>query len=101
MKWVALWFLRTALAVQFGWILFERYRLSTAWSHLLYPLVVSAAFSVLTMAPARPGWMSAPLRMFIGLAFLGAVLDRLGFFGGPGTPGVSWGNFAAFVGYTA
>src|SRR5579884_1438602 len=33
-------------------------------------------------------------------AFLQAVGDRFGFFGGPGTPGVAWGDFAHFIAYT-
>jgi uncharacterized membrane protein YphA (DoxX/SURF4 family) len=38
--------------------------------------------------------------MLIAIAFLQAVGDRFGFFGGPGTPGVSWGDFAHFIAYT-
>ena len=41
------------------------------------------------------------LRWALGLAFLSAVADRLGFWGHAGAEGVSWGNFTAFLEYTA
>lgn len=44
------------------------------------------------------GWMAAVL---LGLDFAGAVADRLGLFGPPGAPGVSWGTWSAFVADTA
>ncbi|HET8754292.1 MAG TPA: DoxX family membrane protein [Salinimicrobium sp.] len=40
------------------------------------------------------------LRLALGVAFLSAVADRLGFWGTPGTAGVSWGNWENFVSYT-
>jgi uncharacterized membrane protein YphA (DoxX/SURF4 family) len=40
------------------------------------------------------------LRLALGLGFLLPVLDRLGWFGEPGTAGVGWGNWATFVDYT-
>jgi hypothetical protein len=72
-----------------------------SWSQLLYPTLVSSGFGLLAVAPERLRWLPAPLRIFIGVAFTGAICDRLGLFGGSGTPGVSWGNFKNFVAYTA
>ena len=40
------------------------------------------------------------LRFAIGAGFMLPVLDRIGFLGAPGSPNVSWGNWANFVAYT-
>lgn len=40
-------------------------------------------------------------RIALGIGFLSAVADRFGWWGPPGTPGVSWGNFHNFLAYTA
>ena len=101
MQSLALGFLRITLIVEFGWILLGHYRFNSPWSELLYPTLVSVGFTVIAVAPRKARWIAAPLRIFIGLAFVGAVCDRLGLFGKPGTPGVSWGDFKNFVAYTA
>lgn len=43
---------------------------------------------------------SVLLRLGLGLSFLSAVADRLGWWGAFGQPRVSWGDFARFVAYT-
>ena len=40
------------------------------------------------------------VRLAIAAGFLSAVADRFGGWGPAGTPGVAWGNWASFVGYT-
>jgi len=40
------------------------------------------------------------LRFALGVSFLSAVADRFGFWGQPGTAGVSWGNWQNFVNYS-
>jgi uncharacterized membrane protein YphA (DoxX/SURF4 family) len=40
------------------------------------------------------------LRFGLGLSFLSAVADRLGWWGAFGQPRVAWGDFARFVAYT-
>jgi membrane fusion protein, multidrug efflux system len=40
------------------------------------------------------------LRLALGLAFLSAVADRFGLWGGYGQPHVAWGDFARFIAYT-
>lgn len=40
------------------------------------------------------------LRFALGAGFILPVLDRVGFLGAPGSPNVSWGNWANFVTYT-
>ena len=40
------------------------------------------------------------LRFSLGIGFLLPVMDRLGYFGGPGTPNVFWGDWTSFVSYT-
>ncbi|WP_379088505.1 DoxX family protein [Pedobacter sp. UC225_65] len=39
-------------------------------------------------------------RVAIACSFLSAVADRLGFWGAPGSPSVSWGNWQNFVAYS-
>ena len=90
-----------ALALQAAWILAERYRLAAPWNGLVYPIVVSLGFAALAFAGDRLTWLAPLLRGFIGVAFLSAIADRLGLFGGPGAPGVSWGSFENFEAYTA
>lgn len=43
----------------------------------------------------------APLatRFALGVGFLSAVADRLGFWGAPGAEGVAWGSFPRFLAY--
>ena len=41
------------------------------------------------------------LRIALAAAFLSAVADRFGFWGSPGSPGVSWGNLTRFNAYVA
>lgn len=40
------------------------------------------------------------LRLALGIGFLLPVMDRLGWLGQPGDPGVGWGNWQHFVDYT-
>lgn len=40
------------------------------------------------------------LRIALGIGFLLPVMDRLGVFGGPGTPNVAWGDWSHFIDYT-
>ncbi|OOQ57822.1 FAD-dependent oxidoreductase [Mucilaginibacter pedocola] len=40
------------------------------------------------------------LRLSLGLGFLSAVLDRLGWLGQPGTHNINWGNWQNFIAYT-
>jgi len=45
--------------------------------------------------------LTIPMRFALALAFLSSVADRCGLLGPPGTPGVTWGNFANFLSYSA
>ena len=47
------------------------------------------------------GLITVYFRIAVGIGFLSAVADRLGLWGPPGTPNVSWGNFHNFLAYTA
>ncbi|WP_205748770.1 DoxX family membrane protein [Emticicia sp. CRIBPO] len=40
------------------------------------------------------------LRLALGVSFLSAVADRFGFWGLPGSPSVSWGNWQNFLSYS-
>lgn len=41
------------------------------------------------------------LRLALGIAFLSAVADRLGFWGNPESALTAWGNWDNFLGYTS
>lgn len=47
------------------------------------------------------GLITLYLRLALGIGYLSAVADRLGWWGPPGTPQVAWGNFQNFLLYTA
>jgi hypothetical protein len=61
-------------------------------------VVVALTVASLTATPGKVvvllGWVTS---IALGLDFLGAVADRFGMFGAPGTPGVWWGSWSAFV----
>jgi hypothetical protein len=101
MKRLAYSTLWVALVAQFAWLGIERMHSQRGWNELLYPLFVTIGFTALALARERFRLIPAALRIFVGIAFVSAICDRLGLFGGPGAPGVSWGNFQNFVYYTA
>lgn len=45
-------------------------------------------------------YMQLFVRVAVAATFLSAVADRLGYWGEPGSPGVSWGNWENFVAYS-
>ena len=53
------------------------------------------------LATGHRGIITLYLRLALGIGFLSAVADRLGWWGPPGTPNVAWGNFQNFLTYTA
>jgi uncharacterized membrane protein YphA (DoxX/SURF4 family) len=94
---VLLWL---ALIAQVAWILVRRLQPHIPLGSMWYPLTFVIACLLLAATGGRIRWLAALLRILIGLAFLQAVGDRLGLFGGPGASGVSWGDFAHFIAYT-
>jgi hypothetical protein len=68
---------------------------------LLGALVVLLA--VVTVAGSAGGrWLAGwAVAVLVAVEFGGAVADRFGAWGPPGAPGVFWGSWPAFVGYTA
>ncbi|WP_265442471.1 hypothetical protein [Flexivirga meconopsidis] len=75
------------------------------------PGVITWALTAVLLAlavviAARPGGgaarVSAKLTaLLLAVDLAAAVADRFGIFGGPGEPGVSWGNWTQFTDYTA
>jgi hypothetical protein len=100
-KRIAFLMLALALTAQIAWMAHNRFGRGAAWLSMSYPLEFVLPFLLLVITGGRVRWIAALMRLPIATAFLSAVGDRLGLLGGPGTPGVAWGNFANFVAYTA
>lgn len=94
---VLLWL---ALAAQVAWMLVTHFHAHVTFASMWYPLTFVIVGALLAFTNGKARWIAALLRVLIALAFLQAVSDRFGLFGGPGTPGVSWGDFAHFIAYT-
>ncbi|WP_429424726.1 hypothetical protein [Nocardia sp. GAS34] len=62
-------------------------------------LVLLTLFTVVAASGYRR-WPIVAVRVVVGLEFLAVLADRFGLLGGPGSPGVAWGDFAHFVSYT-
>lgn len=90
-----------ALIAQGAWMATHYFRSHASVASMWYPLVFLVACLLLAATWGRVRWIAAILRILIAAAFLQAVCDRFGVFGGPGTPGVAWGDFSHFVAYTA
>jgi hypothetical protein len=95
---IALWIL---LVVQAIWMVFYCVRVHPAFTSIYYPVIFTPAALALALTRGRVRWVAALPRLLIGAAFVGGVVDRLGFLGAPGAPGVSWGDFQHFIAYTA
>jgi len=96
--YVAVWVL---IAVQVIWTIYFCVRTRPAFSNIYYPVIFTPFAMALALTKGRVPWVATSVRLIIGIAFLENVIDRLGFIGPPGAPGVSWGDFAHFVAYTA
>jgi uncharacterized membrane protein YphA (DoxX/SURF4 family) len=53
------------------------------------------------IAPGLAKYTTVYMRLALGSTFLAAVMDRFGLWGPSGTRNVAWGNFDAFLAYTA
>ena len=95
---VAMWVL---IAVQVIWTIYFCVRTRPAFSNIYYPVIFTPFAMALALTKGRVPWVATSVRLIIGIAFLENVIYRLGFIGPPGAPGVSWGDFAHFVAYTA
>lgn len=91
----ALW---TALAVQAVWIVLNAFVIHAEPAASAIGLVTVVVFAAFAIWPR--GWLTVVVRVVMAAEFLLAVADRFGVFGGNGSPGVSWGDFAHFVAYT-
>jgi uncharacterized membrane protein YphA (DoxX/SURF4 family) len=100
-KRIAFLVLALALTAQIAWMAYNHFRRGAAWLSMSYPMEFALPFLLLLITGGRVRWIAALMRLPIAISFLSAVGDRLGLLGGPGTPGVAWGNFANFVAYTA
>jgi putative oxidoreductase len=98
-KSIAFVLLWLALLAQVAWMLVNVVHSHVSIASMWYPLIFVIAGLLLALTSGRIRWIAALLRVLIALAFLEAVGDRFGLFGGPGTAGVSWGDFPHFIAY--
>jgi putative oxidoreductase len=92
----ALW---VTIGIEIVYVVVARLVLHAEWGHLVQPMVFAVLFASLAIAQGRVRWLTALLRVVIGLQFILSVADRFGLLGPPGH-GTSWGDFAHFVAYT-
>lgn len=90
-----------ALIAQTAWMIFQHLHHGESWGSMWYPLTFTISFLLFALTHGRVLWIAALQRLLVAAAFLQAVCDRFGVLGPPGTPGVSWGDFAHFIHYTA
>jgi uncharacterized membrane protein YphA (DoxX/SURF4 family) len=93
----ALW---VVLAVQVGWLAGDLLAWHSPDAKPGYDLVVVLLAAAFAASGGRWPWLAAAVRVGIGLDLALSVGDRFGLFGPPGTPHVSWGDWAHFVAYT-
>ena len=95
---IALW---AMVIVQVIWTIYFCVRTHPAFASIYYPAIFTPFAAALALTSGRVRWIATATRLLIGLAFLENVVDRLGFIGPYGAPGVSWGDFQHFIAYTA
>ena len=95
---IALWLL---IVVQVIWTVYFCVRTRPALSSIYYPIVFTPFAAALALTGGRVRWVATSVRLLVGFAFFENVIDRLGFIGPSGAPGVSWGDFAHFIAYAA
>jgi putative oxidoreductase len=95
---IAMWVL---IVVQVVWTVYFCVRTHPAFSSIYYPVIFTPFAVALALTGGRARWVATSVRLLVGFAFFENVIDRLGFLGPPGAPGVSWGDFPHFIAYTA
>jgi putative oxidoreductase len=95
---IAMWIL---IVVQVIWTVYFCVRTRPAFSSIYYPVIFTPFAAALALTGGRVRWVATSVRLLVGFAFFENVIDRLGFIGPPGAPGVSWGDFPHFIAYTA
>jgi putative oxidoreductase len=95
---IALW---AMLVAQIIWMAVLFARTPPLFANIYYAVIFTPVAAALALTGGRVRWIAALTRLLIGIAFFENVIDRLGFIGPPGAPGVSWGDFQHFIAYTA
>jgi putative oxidoreductase len=94
----AMWVL---IVLQVVWTVWFCVRTRPAFADIYYPVIFTPFAVALALTRGRTRWVATSVRLLVGVAFFENVIDRLGFIGPPGAPGVSWGDFPHFIAYTA
>jgi uncharacterized membrane protein YphA (DoxX/SURF4 family) len=94
----ALWVM---VVVQIIWTAYFCVHTHPEFTSIYYPVIFTPFAAALALTRGRVRWVATSVRLLVGVAFLENVIDRLGFLGPPGAPGVSWGDFPHFIAYTA
>jgi putative oxidoreductase len=89
------------VVVQLIWTVYFCVRTHPAFADIYYPVIFTPFAAALALTRGRVRWVATTVRLLVGFAFFENVIDRLGFIGPPGAPGVSWGDFSHFIAYTA
>jgi len=92
---IALW---SMLAIQLVWILYNRTHGNAPLNEWVWPFVITSGAVAVTRG--RIAWLGT-FRGLSSRSIPACGRRSIGFFGGPGTPGVGWGDFAHFTAYAA
>jgi putative oxidoreductase len=95
---ICMWVL---IVVQVIWTVYFCVHTRPAFSSIYYPVIFTPFAAALALTRGCVRWVATSVRLLVGFAFFENVIDRLGFIGPPGAPGVSWGDFPHFIAYTA
>jgi hypothetical protein len=94
--WVAAGLLLGVLGMAFGWTKPG----PVTW--VLVVVITACAAQTLTGPDSTSArFLGRLTALLLALDFAGAVLDRFGVLGAPGSPGVLWGDWARFEAYTS
>ena len=101
-RWGGLIWVGAGLVAMLAWVLTGPARPPAAVTWIVVLTVAAGTLAMVLAADRRLGWWGGRIAgIAIGIELAGAVADRFGLLGGPGDPGVSWGDWSHFRAETA